>query len=258
MKQILLIFFVMTFCLAVPAQKKVTDREIEGLKGAVKAVFQDYMVTYVASGPTEINKRVKESEYYFDKDGALTQILYPSRNSKSVFSIIDGFKTFKSSPIKEGDEPKGFLRGVIIGKEEPIEKPEKLVPPDERFTLRYVYEYDADGRVETERHYGNNGKLWRLTTYKYGKNGLVIEEIRKETGSIHKYTYKYNNRGDLIETLRDLDFKSGVNKKERWVYSDYKVDGQGNWTERKSIWTSKTDDRTYSSKTNYYRTITYY
>ena len=191
MKQMLLIFFVMTFCLVVAGQKKMTDRETEGLKGAVKTVFNDFMVTYVASGPTELNKRIKESQDYFDKDGTLTQIIYPSRNSKIIYSIIDGFKTFKSSPIKEDNKPKNM--GLTLGnnEEEPIEKPEKLSPPDERYTLKYVYEYDANGKIETEKHYGNNGKLFRLTTYKYDKKGRVSEVTKKETGATGKYTYKY-------------------------------------------------------------------
>ena len=261
MKQMLLIFFVMIFCLAVPAQKKVTDREIEGLKGAVKTVFGDYMVTYSTSDQTELNKRVKETEHYFDKDGALTRILFPFSNYKQVYSLIDGFKTFKGSSIKENAEPENQYnvgKSIDGKKEKPDEKNGKLVPPDERFDLKIVYEYDANGKVETEKTYRNNGKFWGSITYKYDKNGRVREDLRKETNATIRFTYKYNDEGYLIETLGIYEFNIRVTTNERTVYSDYKVDPQGNWTQRKAMWTSKTQDRFYASTKINYRTIEYY
>lgn len=263
MKQKFLIIFMLLFCLSVSAQKKPTDREIEGLKGNVKTAFEDYNITKVSSGPTEINKRVKWQEYYFDKDGMLTLLVYPSHNFKYIYSIIDGFKTFKDIKIKEETADKmTFTRVLDEEEEKPIEEPEKLVEPDERFTMKYTYEYDAQGKITTERHYGNNGELWRLTKYKYDEKGRVIEEIKKEKGSTTKYIYKYDEKGNLIENSEEYNRTNGYVSKAKTVYSDYKLDANGNWVARKEIYSSKSSSKTYSDSfdktTISYRTISYY
>lgn len=258
MKKLFLIFVAMTFCLTVSAQKKVTDREMEGLKGSVKSVFDDYMMTYVSSGPSEVNKRVKSKEYYFDKDGNLTQILYPSDNYKIIYSIIDGFKTFKNLPIKVDNNPKDKMMTRGIVEENPLEKNEKIVPADDRFDFKYVYEYDANGRVAKEKHYGNNGKLWRITIYKYDDKGQNIQENVEDTVAITKYTHKYDEKGNLIETLQERDVKNGFDSKIKTVYSDYKFDAKGNWIERKSNYRNEARDEIYSTITIYYRKIAYY
>lgn len=258
MKKILLIFVAMTFCLTVSAQKKMTDREMEGLKGSVKTVFEDYMLTYVSSGPSEINKRFKSKEYYFDKNGTLNQEIYPSYNYKYIYSIIDGFKTFKSIPIKVDNSPKNTILTRDIDEEKPLEENEKIVPPDDRFDLKFVYEYDKNGKVVKEKHYGNIGKLWRISTFKYNNKGLIIEENAEDTVANTKYIYKYDDKDNLIKTLEERDVKNGIDSISETIYSDYKFDSQGNWLERKVTRTSESSGDTYSTNMIYYRKIAYY
>jgi hypothetical protein len=247
--------------LTVPAQKKASDREFEGLKGAVKSVLTEYVTVLDSSGAAPDKKRVKYMEQSFDKDGRLLQILYPDYNHKVVYSVVDGFKTFISSEIKkEPDKPKIGLRlGAPLVEPSPIEEPEKLFPPDERYEQKYVYEYDAQGRVKTEREYLNNGKLNELRTFKYDDKNRVVEENVNDTVALSKFIYKYDARGNLAETLTDRDIKGpGTDSKSRTVYSDYKIDAQGNWTQRKSTWHFEVNGQPKVSAMMYYRTIIYY
>ncbi len=248
----------MTFCLTVSAQKKMTDREMEGLKGSVKTVFEEDMVTKSSGSNDQINKRVKWEEQYFDKDGNLTLKLFPPGNVKYIYSIIDGFKTFKSVPIKEEKNPTAKMMMRDIGKEKPLEENEKIVPPDDRFSFKYVYEYDANGKITKEKSYLNNGKLWKIKTKKYDGKGQKIEETVEDTVAITKYTHKYDDKGNLIETVEERDVRNGVDRIGKTVYSDYKVDVQGNWLERQRTETSEMRGEVYSMTMISYRKISYF
>lgn len=253
MKTTLLTFLIFTFCAVVPAQKKMTDREFEGFKGEVKSVTNEFLKL---DDPGNNNTRKIESQVFFHKDGRYDHILYPSNNYKVVFQEIDGFKTFKSMEIKKEKNPP---RVTGESKREPIEKPEKIVPPDERFDQKYVYEYDSQGRFITEREYLNNGKLSKLTKIKYDDQGRIIEENVNDTIAISKFVYKYDEKGNLVEELENRDIKgAGTDSTSRTVYSGYKLDAKGNWIERKREYLSETGETSWKTEYLEYRTIVYY
>ena len=253
-----MITFMLTLFLAVPAQKKMTDSEFEGYKGAVKSVLTEYIKIEKSKGSTADKKRKTESQYFFDKDGRLAQVLYPATNYKVVFKIIDGYKTFKSMKIKNM-KPGNFLGSVQSRDEKPIEGPDKIVSPDNRFDEKYLYEYDSQGRIKTERKYLDNGKLITLKTFKYDEKGRVIEENENAMGAITKFNYKYNEEGNLIEMLSNRNIKgAGTDSTGRTVYSEYKVDAQGNWTQRKESYFVEVDGKERVNELIYFRTIVYY
>ena len=148
MKLSLLIFFIAVLCLAVPAQKKLTDRDLEGLKGAVKTVVVEYVETIDSSGGKPDKTRKKGHEYLFDKDGRMIQELY--RNYKGVFTVIDGFKTFKRYDLKP-NESKNLAKTILMSKNEPIDKTDVIGQPDERFLIKFIYQYDSQGRIIEEK-----------------------------------------------------------------------------------------------------------
>jgi hypothetical protein len=252
MKTTLTLLLVLFIGLNGIAQKKATDRELDGLEGEVKYLSNEYSEKNGA-------KRT-ESEYFYDKDGKLTEILYTASNFKYVYSVIDGFKTFKNVKIKKVNEPENVLRTAPIEEPKPIEKPEKLTAPDERFDFKYVYEYDSLNRIATERHFLNNNKLFRLTKYEYDDKERVRIEKVNDSVALTKFEYKYDKDGNLIKKLEDRDIKgAGFDSKNRTVYSDYKFDIQKNWTQRKSTRYYVTYGGKPEVMENYhYRTIKYY
>lgn len=257
MKTILLTILIFTLFFDVSAQKKASDKEFEGLKGAVKSVLIEYMTVQDSGGSAPDTKRIKWGEDFFDKDGRHTQTVYS--DSKLIYSEIDGFKTFKSYELKKDTNQGIFLRAAPLDKPKPIEEPEKIVPPDIRFDFKYTYEYNSQGRVKIERQYGNNGRLFHKIEFIYDANGLLIEENVNDTVAISKFKYKYDEKGNLIEKLEDRDIKgAGTDRNTRTVYSDYKFDAQGNWTQRKQTWYFEVNEKPLVSATMYYRTIVYY
>lgn len=231
MKTITTTFFILILCFSVSAQNKMTDREFEGFKGSVKSVSIE---TMPLSDSRLKNKRVVWEKWSFDQDGRKSEEYNPQAKSKVIFTVIDGHKTSKS--IAEKGEN------------------------SESLNFRFVYEYDSQGRVKTEKRYLNNGKLTSQKTLKYRDDGQVKEEIADDPASTIKVSYKYDEKGNLIEKLEEQKGKGefGTDSKSKSVYGEYKVDVQGNWTQRKSTLYYEGD----GAKTEYvsmdYRVFTYY
>lgn len=265
--KILASFFV-TFLLVFPShsQSKMTDRDMDGLLGKVKTVKLEWKE--ITGSPRR--KPRKElffiSQDLFTEEGQLSETLYQN-DYKTLYKFIDGFKTFTSVTPKSSTTD-GVMTARVDGDQEvPIEKTERITEPDLRYDYRITYDYDNKGRVKAEREFGNNGKLWYLKTFKYDANGKVIEETRNDTVAITKYTYAYDKKGLLIESVEDRDIKGkGTDSITKRVYSDYMIDSQGNWTKRKAhVFYSNEGIREYNiapEKYDYlneeYRTITYY
>ena len=251
MKALLFTFLMFILCQIVSSQNKMTDREFEGFKGKVKSVLNEFV-------DKAGSKRKIGSQYFFDEDGRLSKVLYPDNNYQVIFTQIDGFKTFKGMKIETETIEKPIL-ATTVGFEEPIEGPDKIVPPDERFDEKYKYEYDLQGRVKTEREFLNNGKLVTLTTFVYDENGNLIEKTVNTTSSIDKFINKYDAKGNLIEQIENTKIKSnGKDYTKRTVFSDYKLDTKSNWIQRKRVYISETDGRSRQFETIEFRTVVYY
>lgn len=259
MKTTLLTFLMLILCAVVPAQTKMTDREFEGLKGEVKSVRTEYANVEKSQGAPPNRERKLDGENFYDKKGNLTQTLYPGTNRKLIYTLIDGFKTYKQSDIEKKPKPSDGVMLIMKGDGEPIEEPEKLFPPDERYDTKYVYEYDPKGRIAVERVFGNNGKLWSKRSFVYDDKGRVIEENLNDTGEITKFTFKYDDKGNLIERLDERTIKGREKNKDfKMVYSDYKLDSKGNWIERRQTWHLYTQGQPAIVETVFYRTIVYF
>ena len=89
----------------------------------------------------------------------------------------------------------------------------------------YQYEHNSDGQVIKRTHtypYWDDSTATSVTTYKYDKNGNVIEE--KETNdknsSTTTHTYKYDDDGHMIEDIRKSDGDTPVHTITTYDYSD--------------------------------------
>ena len=268
LRQILLsVALLVSLCFFVSAQVKVSDTKLMRLKGQVKSLVS---TSKSVSGYAEWvlkDKTKYQTTYLFDRDGNLTEeIRQGSINSKTVFSRIDGYKTFKTIelPTPKNDSPRFTAMASDV---EPIEPNEKLTKPDERFEFKYVYETDDRGRVTSERQYKNDGKLFRKRKYEYNNSGEVIKETEEDTIAVMTYSYKYDEKGNVIEVNKTRDIKvNGSDSKERITYTDIKYDSVGNWIERKITRFVKTEGlpqykipaETYTLVDISYRTLTYY
>ncbi|HMT09147.1 MAG TPA: hypothetical protein PKA82_14175 [Pyrinomonadaceae bacterium] len=214
------------------SQPKMTDREMEGLSGSVRTVREDWKQTLDSEGRDPKKPAFMVSENHFDDKGMILQTVY-SEGNKVVFKWIDGFKTFVmvQKPRSTGDQVMTMRADFD---ETTVEGPDKITAPDPRFDHRYTYEYDKNGRVTSERQFLNTGKLVRLRKFKYRSDGKLSEESEKDSGAFMTYSFSYNSNGLLIETNKTRDILgNGTDSKERIVFTDYKLDANGNWTSRR-------------------------
>lgn len=260
------LLFALSHCLV--AQTNVSDTKLMQLRGKVKSMVSTSKAISGYAKWVLNDKTVHRTTHVFNREGRLTETVYVGgSNSKLVYSEIDGYKTFKSIELEEPKNEGPRFTALATEKEEPIEPNEKLTAPDKRFDFRYVYETDRDGQITSERQYTNTGKLFRKRTFEYAPAGNLLKEREEDSSAVMTYKYKYDDVGTLVEVAKTRDIKgAGSDSKEKIVYSDFKFDAAGNWTERKSTNYSKSDPipqynipaRTDTLVGVEYRTFTYY
>jgi len=249
MKTIFTILIISLLFLSANAQKKLTDREFDGLKGKVKSVAWSATDFETKDGKTIEKKSGVKYEEQYDENGNISMTLNYIIGDKNIYSIIDGNKTFKSAGIDGFDGS-----GISSAKAETDSSKIR----DERYLLMYKYKYDDKKRVTEQTLYSNTGELHSRRIYKYDEKGRITEKESYNTYNSDKITsrstMKYDNENNLIEENTNM-FVNNRNTSQK-IYSNYKFDSQGNWIERSYIFTfnGKRDD----SKTIDHRTIIYY
>ncbi|MEZ5424305.1 MAG: hypothetical protein R2682_14590 [Pyrinomonadaceae bacterium] len=241
MKKVIFVCLVVVLSqIGVQGQAKMSDKDMNGVKGPVRSMREEYQTVRVleTKGKKPDYSRKTFQEVDFDESGRITTIRYTS-GSVLVFDIVDGFKAFHSIE-KDTEKAKPPSVKTMRGQAEPLDKEEKLTPPDPRYQIRYVYEYDKNGRIKTEKEYGNTGELFRTRSFEYDDNGNVSKMREETSGAIEKHKYKYDKNGLLVEDLSERNIKGpGSDSTDRSVYSDYKVDDHGNWVERRKTYHSE-------------------
>jgi len=232
------------------AQQRQTDRDFDGLKGAVKSVVTeraDFKNSAAKSGET--NRR-RESEITYDEKGnRLTWKIYDYRSGdlfESVrYALIDGDKV---SIEEEVDSP-NKITGTIAGQK----KPKKSDP---RYTYKLKYKYDAGGNVSEESWIQNDGELWLRYVYKV-KGNQTEELVYDREGKLNqKIIHIYDDQKNEIETVFYDVQTDKPDGKEFFQYLEF--DAQGNWTKRI---VSESDGKNRSpvqSRETMFRTLTYY
>jgi hypothetical protein len=261
------VFLVSAISFNVFAQSNVTDREFQRFKGKVKSVRTDTMTTEDSNKKVKNPKRTNESEYTFSANGSLLQIVYPYFNlgsktehkDKLIFYIVDGFKTFKRVSDEKSAQSENVFKIAPVENPIAVEDGEKIVAPDGRFDQKYTYEYDSQGRVKIERQFENNGRLFKKREFVYNEKGQIIEEVVKDSIAITKLTYEYDVKGNLIVESENRDIiGEGMDSTSKTKYSDYKMDSQGNWIERRSSYFYEGTEMKFKTKKIEHRTISYY
>jgi hypothetical protein len=233
------------------AQKKMTDREFNGLQGRVKSVYIEDADLEIVKGKTIVKNRAMQFDELYDENGNMTQSSMYYMGDRNIFSFIDGEKISKSADFYSPTASKAVI--VASGKKQ-------SKSPDARYDKKYQYEYDTKGRIIEERKYRSDGTLFFKSTYKYNDAGNPVEQVLYSDEKVSEnYYYTYDSKGNLIE----LKFvPTGINGETNITihrFKDYKFDAQGNWIQRTQT-TVYTDGegRKKENQSIYYRKIEYY
>lgn len=240
------------------AQSQKSDREDEGLRGRVKSIVKEDAKMSNESGKWDEAKRSPSSTVSFDEKGNFTQQVFYRSNGHVHFTIkysfIDGDKT---SIIKYEEDPSSPPPPPAPA---PASSSSQATtrPSDPRFDYKYKYKYDSQGNRVEEARYSSTGALSITDVSKFDPKGNRIEWSRYTSrGELNfRKTISYNDRGQETELTY---FRDDGSISEKYSYTDYVMDSQGNWIKRvESKWITKNGKSYFEPYQVTYRKITYY
>jgi len=81
-------------------------------------------------------------------------------------------------------------------------------------------ELDSQGRLETRTLFSSNGSIDRVTRYRYGDNGLPIDETQENPdGSSRRQTMTWNEDNQIIGIERiDMDTAGVITARDQFTY----------------------------------------
>ena len=235
------------------AQKRLADRDVEGLKGEIKVVKTETADLKNDSGVWVESNRMPDSYITYDQNGnRVVEKVYEDGklSSSGVYKLLDGDRVLVPDKI----EIASTGRELIVTTGRSSTKPQFH---DDRYTQKYKYKYDAQGTKREEIIYQNNGTYWqrRVVTLKGNQRD---EQVYDEKGKFNqKYIYTLDDKGNEIEMLVFSPGEGSASWKEN--YKNLEFDSKGNWTKR-IMSRSYNEDGKYllRSTVMYYRTCTYY
>jgi hypothetical protein len=245
---------IMFFAATTSAQKRMSDRDADGLKGKVqKIVTGSAKLSKEAGGWIEAKPQMKSVIVYdaegnrvksenYDYMGNLFQI--------NEYSFVDGDKVVKTETIRHEYDPPAIMTV-------PAPKKENAKPADPGYTYKFKYKYDAKGNRTEEAWYHNDGSLWLRYVSVYDARGNEVEWFRytREGKMNGRSVSSYDAGGNEIEKTW---FRPDGSLSEKWNYT-YEFDSQGNWIKRKSMkWTAKDGKSNFEPYDVTSRTITYF
>lgn len=250
--KISILFFILLFTLSSFGQQKMSERELDGLKGKVKSVTTVREVTESKNYADNSLGKLRNLVELYNENGVPTETIDNEYNDRTVYAFIDGDLTSKSFQIVE----KETLRAVITGSKTES-KAEK--PKDNRYGLKFTYKFDDKGLISEKKVYGNTGVLFNKIVYKYDGNNVLAEELRYDDGTDlnDQYFYKYDASGNLVEEKQVLH-RPNKNIVSMSKYGNYKIDSQGNWIERTVTSLGEFQGKELKTVMKYSRKIEYY
>lgn len=206
MRSVLTFILACASCAVVSAQAK-TDRELAGLRGAVKSVKTEAVeFTPKEGGGSVEGKRVPAQSVAYDERGhRLRQVDYNHDGSVAQTLVY----TFDERGRPTGyEEYTGTLdaprRHVYVTDEEGRRIEYRIVQPDGAGGEKYLYKYDAAGNLVEEALREHKGALVSRNTFAYDDAGRQLSQTRYDAdGSLSStYSITYDAHGKPVERVR--------------------------------------------------------
>jgi hypothetical protein len=236
--------------LALPAsaQKQQSDREAEGLKGAVKTVTTE---TSEPKRPSGKSGRKPMSTLTFDVDGNLAlRKDYADRGEAAEFftySFLHGERVVSTEVVMRNDS-------IAVAPPAPAEESKR--PSDQRYTYKLKYKYDDNGNRTEETWFYRDGSPYVRYVYKL-KGNRKEELFYLEDGWLtKKFIYTLDGKGNEVEMIGYISVDGPIDQKVTYSYLEF--DPQGNWIQRSE---SRGDEKSKFAPRPWrvtYRTITYH
>jgi preprotein translocase subunit YajC len=191
---ITIMFFAVTAC----AQKRMSDRDADGLKGKVQKVVTESAKLTNESGNWVEAKRQMNSVVIYDAEGnRMKREGYDYRGNLfqiNEYSFIDGDKVVRMETIRHEYDPPAVAVAPSTNKE-------NAKPSDPRYTYKFKYKYDDKGNRTEEAWYHNDGSLWLRYVSVYDDKGNEVEWFRYTgDGKVNgRSVSSYDAKGSVVE-----------------------------------------------------------
>jgi hypothetical protein len=178
------------FSFPVLAQKFQTDREFDGLKGAVKAVVTEEAELKPVSGESvEENRKLRMSITY-DANGNWTQWKNYDDNGDLRRSLVFSFIDQNRVAISEDVENENTLKRL-----RPVKGGRRVDP---RYHYKFKYKYRVNGdRTEWTWHHPD-GSLYLRYIFRLKGNQKTRLDYTANGKLIQKYEYTFDDKGNEI------------------------------------------------------------
>jgi hypothetical protein len=238
------------------AQKRQTESELNGLRGAVKSVAVEVADLEISSGKLiESARRLsvvttydasggRASEKQYDEKGRLTRT--------NSYSDADGYRVESGESFDYGDG-----RVLVVPEPGGGDRNRDAALKD---TAKYKYKYDGSGNVSEESVYGDDGSPNLRRVYKIvGNRKEILTYIADGSpgGFLNdREVYVYDKKGYELEEARFFPGEDKPDSKATYKYVEF--DDKGNWRKRIVSWEILPGGRVGKSSEVEYRRITYY
>ncbi|MBC7909439.1 MAG: hypothetical protein H7Y30_03000 [Pyrinomonadaceae bacterium] len=245
LRAVLSIAVLLLCSLSIFAQQRQSEREFDGLRGAVKSVVTESAKLLTVNGKQVEEEKQIGSVITYDMAGNEIKAEFYQDGSPqrvSVYFDLDGDRAIKTEELR----PLNLGRGGIGGGHG-----NPNVKPDPRFTVKLRYKFDAQGKRIEQTVINNVGNTTSRKVHKYDAKGNLKESTTYlGEQKVNQTFYKSDDKGNFIEISVEPDSK--------YFYTYLEFDEKGNWTKRTIKSVFKRKDKTSEYFRVNYRKISYH
>ena len=215
-----------------------TDIKKNGLSGEIKQIKTDKF-----NATDRFGEIIQTTRTDFSFDHSLTKCDEKGNTIESNSYDIDGNLysqcIFKYDNIGNNNEMNIYINinSVLSLQEKEFYKYDQNIYNSDGLKERAIFKYDQKGNVIERNSYNSDGNLIFKFTYKYDDIGNQIEENHySPDGSLtDKSIYIYDDKNNKIELNNYADVNSGITYKVTYKYNE-----KGNLIEENTIYTDNT------------------
>ena len=242
--QVILTLSLSLFLFQAGAREEKTDRDYDGLKGAVRGVRVESQDSHGNPRSSPTGTRELESVVVYDRSGHL----------KEKVSFVDYQGTCARSRHRFSYDVPGKTTESVYWGDGVVGGPAQIAMPPLIYTQVSVLN-SSGWRSETDE-YDGTGTLDSKVTFKYDRNGRIEEVARGNGESMwSRCLLKYGQAGLPVE---ETCHYSSLRNTDSTAYYSYEFDANGNWTKRTASTTDLKSDKKEPRTAVTYRDIKYY
>ncbi len=223
-----LLFFGLVFGQTAPVPRK-SDRILAGYVGLVKQVLEEWSPLEKARYNIQPGTRCRTRAAVYDVQGRQIQ--------SSAFSNSCGTDEHRDSYSYDAEGNYTIRSEEFHDPKSPPPPPPPMPPPGAKPRAtgppKAVFQYDARGRKREKSVLNSNGDLLYRIVWEWDEQDRMKEQQAYDAGGAMYSRGVYRYEGNQRFPVEWISYERGGKLSSQTAYTNYKVNAQGDWTERK-------------------------